>query len=167
MKVKLEERYREFYTIEDLDAAKRVIAVERQDDEETPEGWAGYAAREAMRNCSGYVKRIIEASARTAKNMRVWNEYGEETKDLDVWIEALAETSEGFLKIGAYLSDIWQTGAEEYKHRMYIERYTLKEQPKQTAHAGRLSGQDGNLSADDGKPTQKTARKGNYERKTI
>ena len=31
--------------------------------------------------------------------------------------------------------------------------------PKQTAHAGRLSGQDGNLSADDGKPTQKTARK--------
>jgi hypothetical protein len=36
----------------------------------------------------------------------------------------------------------------------------INKQPKQTAHLGRLSGQDGNLSADDGKPTQKTARKG-------
>lgn len=125
MKVKLEERYREFYTLEDLTAAKKVIAYEREDEETAP-GWAEYAAREAIYDNRGFVRRIIEASARTAKNCRVWDAFGEGTRNIDIWVEALAETSDGFIKLGAYLTDIWQTGAERYTDKMYIERYTLE-----------------------------------------
>ena len=123
MKVRLEESYRKLYTLEELDAAKRVIKMEKEDDEETAKGWAEYAVREALKGTGDFPREVITAEARTALNCRAWDAYGEGTGKMDVFIEALAETAEGFVKIGAYLSDIWQTGAEEYKHHMYIQRY--------------------------------------------
>ena len=43
---------------------------------------------------------------------------------MDIWISAIAKTGLGFIVIGAYLSDIWQTGAERYADNMYIKYYT-------------------------------------------
>lgn len=121
MKVKLEDRYREFYTLEDLDHARAVIASEKE-DEETPAGWLAYAAREVAKDQLWFVSRIIEASAHTARNRFAWNAYGE-TGNMDIWIEGLAETDDGFLKVGAYLTDIWQTGSVDYRDRLYSVRY--------------------------------------------
>ncbi len=127
MKVSLEKDYKKFYTIEDLERAKMVIASEKE-DEETVKGWAEYAAREALKGTRDYLAEVIKAEARTAKNCRVWNAYGASaefsSEDMDVWIDFTAETDYGFIKGGAYLSDIWQTGAVEYKHHMYIRYYT-------------------------------------------
>lgn len=120
MKVTLQKDYKALYTLEDLERAKMIIAEEKENDEETAKGWAAYAIREALKGTKHIDREIITATATTAKNYRVWNAYGDNTGDLDVWIEATAETSDGFAKIGAYLSDIWQSGAVEYKQYMYI-----------------------------------------------
>lgn len=127
MKVTLQKDYRKFYTFEDMDRAKAVIASEK-DDESTVASWAVYAINEVI----GYLRNrksadysfaeesdVIRATATTAKNCRAWNEYGEGTQDMDVWIEALAFTGDCFIEIGAYLSDIWGSGATPYSHHVY------------------------------------------------
>lgn len=119
MKVTLEKDYRKYYTLEDLDRAKAVIAAEKE-DEMSAKDWAVYAVGEALRNKDGSLWEILKAEATTAKNCRAWNRYGDDSADMDVYIRFLAETTEGFIRGGAYLSDIWETGATEYKQHMYI-----------------------------------------------
>lgn len=123
MKVTLEKNYKDIYTITDLEAAKMVITYEK-DDEDTAKGWAEYAVREALKGRNDALDHVIEADARTTKNSRAWELYGEGTRNFDVWITATAETSRGFVKIGACLSDIWQTGATTYKNHMFIQYFT-------------------------------------------
>ena len=119
MKVKLEERYKGIYTLDDLDRAKAVIKAEKE-DEMSAKDWAEYAAREALKGEDTSLVEVIRAEATTAKNCNAWNRYGDDSADMDVYIRFLAETTEGFIKGGAYLSDIWETGATEYKRHMYI-----------------------------------------------
>lgn len=122
MKVTLEKDYRKFYTLEDLDHAKAVIAYEKEEDDETAKGWAVYAVNEALEGTNDRCVEVVKADARTAKNCRLWNGYGD-TGNMDIWIEALAKTDDGYIEIGAYLSDIFQTGAMEYKRHMWIQRF--------------------------------------------
>ncbi len=127
MKVKLEEKYRRYYTLEELDIAKEIIRQEKEDDEYTAKDWAEYAVREALKDENGnnidYLTKVITAEATTAKNCRAHDAYTSESGNMDVWIEATAKTYDGFIEVGAYLSDIWQTGAERYKDHMYINYY--------------------------------------------
>lgn len=134
MKVTLQKDYRKYYTFEDLDRAKLVIQSEKED--ECPiESCAVWAVNEVL----GYLNRtkstdytfaeetdIIKATARTAKNCRAWNAYGEGTQDMDVWIEAFAFTGNCFVEIGAYLSDIWGTGGTPYAHHVYYRVFAEK-----------------------------------------
>ena len=119
MKVTLEKDYRKYYTLDDLDRAKAVIKAEKE-DEMSAKDWAEYAAREALRGEEASLVEVIRAEATTAKNCNAWNRYGDDSADMDVWISFVAETTVGFVKGGAYLSDIWDTGAVEYKQHMYI-----------------------------------------------
>lgn len=122
MKVTLEKDYRKYYTLEDLDRAKMVIGFEKE-DEETAYGWAKYAVNEALKGTDDYFRRIIEAKAETARNCRAWNAYGNGTETMDVWISGIAKTYKGFLEFGAYLTDIWNTGLDDYRKRMWIAYY--------------------------------------------
>lgn len=122
MKVRLEDRYKDFYTVRDLERARKIIKEEKE-DEETVKGWAEYAVREALQGTDDYMTDILKADARTAKNQRAWDSYFEGSDDMDVWITAIAETRYGFIKIGAYLSDIWSTGVISYKEYMHIEYF--------------------------------------------
>lgn len=124
MKVTLEKDYRRFYTLEDMDHAKEVIKCEK-DDESTVKSWAVYAANEALKHYTGgkpydYFDEsgILQASARTAKNRRVWNLYGE-TGNMDVWIDFTAWSGTRFIVGGAYLSDIFNSGPIDYGQHMY------------------------------------------------
>ncbi|MBR5678686.1 MAG: hypothetical protein IKX20_11210 [Paludibacteraceae bacterium] len=123
MKVTLPKNYKEYYTIYQVEQMKAVIAAEK-DDEETIKGWAEYAVNEALKDDPHYIVEVYKATAETCLNNKVWNAYGEDTGIVDVWIEAVAETSEGFVKVGAYLSDIWQSGAVDYRNRLYVEKYS-------------------------------------------
>lgn len=119
MKVTLEKDYRKYYTLDDLDRAKAVIKAEKE-DEMSAKDWAEYAAREALRGEDESLVEVIKAEATTAKNCNAWNRYSDESADMDVYIRFLAETTKGFIQGGAYLSNIWETGATEYKRHMYI-----------------------------------------------
>ena len=122
MRVKLEKNYKDHYTISDLERAKAIIALEKE-DEMTIKEWTEYAVREALKGKDDYFVEILKAEARTAKNCRAWNLYNEESQDMDIWLKATAETDKGFIKIGAYLSDIWQTGAIDYTDKMFIQYF--------------------------------------------
>ena len=122
MKVKLEKNYKDHYTLSDLERARFIINYEKE-DEYTVKDWAEYALREALKGKFDWLREVLKAEARTAKNCRAWNLYSDDSADMDVWIDATAETSYGFIKVGAYLSDIWQTGATEYQDKMYIRYF--------------------------------------------
>lgn len=122
MRVKLEKNYKDHYTIADLERAKEVIAYEKE-DEMTIKGWVEYAVREALKDTYDYTTEILKAEAHTAKNYRAWNNYTDTSEDMDVWVSGVAETARGFIKIGAYLSDIWQTGANDYADKMFIQYF--------------------------------------------
>ena len=95
---------------------------------DTPAGWLAYAVNEFYKDRFDLgLERIIEAKAETAKNNRAWNLYGnadDETENMDVWISGLAKTYTGYIEIGAYLSDIWQTGATPYKEHIFAIEYS-------------------------------------------
>lgn len=122
MKIKMHKEYKKIFTICDVERAKEIIN-ELKDDGMTTKEWAEMAVREAIKDKDDFFERIIEATAETAKNCRTWNAYNNDSCDIDVWIEATAETAFGFVKIGAYLTDIWQTGAVDYANHMYIRYY--------------------------------------------
>lgn len=124
MKVKLEDGYKDYYTLSDLEKAKAVIKF-MKDDESSVKEYAEYALNEALRDADIYSMGIITAEASTAKNSRgrAWDAYGEDTGSMDVWVEALAKTNEGYIEIGAYLTDIWQTGDDHYSNNMFIRRF--------------------------------------------
>ena len=133
MKVTLDKGYRDHYTLSDLDRAKEIIKSLREDDTSTTEDYARSAATEALKGVPGivnengytddYVIEIIRAKARTAKNYRIWGGYSEDSQDMDVWVEGIAKTYRGYLEFGAYLTDIWSTGLEDYNQHMYIRYY--------------------------------------------
>lgn len=120
--------YKKYMTISEVEAAKAMIREQRE-DEETAVGWAEYAVREALKDTNDYLERVIEAKAEINRNCRVWNAYNPDSGKLDIWIEATARTDKGFIIIGAYLSDIWQSGATPYKQHMWI-RYFSEENRK-------------------------------------
>ena len=131
MKINFPKDYKRFFTLEDLDACKVVKAMQK--DDETPvKDWAEYAVNEGLWNgdgvCGGdYCVKVLEVSAEYARNNRIYNAYGDGSGNMDIWITAAARTTNGFIEIGAYLSDIWQTGATPYKEHMFVQVYTRKQ----------------------------------------
>lgn len=135
MKVALEKGYRKHYTLEDLEIAKKIIQWEKEDGMSAKD-WAEMAIREALKGTGDYLKECLKAEAHTAKNCRAndnyWpSEYNEDgvwiegSHNMDVWIGATAQTDNGFIIVGAYLTDIWNTGAAEYKQHMYIRYFKV------------------------------------------
>ena len=127
-KVQLENGYKDYYSIADVERAKAVIKYEKDNDTETAKGWAEMAVIEALKTIDGrdWHMETLKAEAHTSRNRNAWNVYGEDTQQMDVWIDATARTGKGFIMVGAYLSDIWQIGAEEITDRMYIRYFTEK-----------------------------------------
>lgn len=123
MKVSLDKGYEKYFTIEDLGRAKEVIKYEKENDGFTAKDWAEYAVKEALRGTDDWLDKIVSAEAYATKNRRVLDAYGDDTGTIDVWVEAVAKTAFGYIEIGAYLSDIWDTGDTPYKEHMYIRYY--------------------------------------------
>jgi hypothetical protein len=122
MKVKLEERYKDIYTLSELETAKRIIK-EVKEDTETAKGYAVYAATEALKNTTDSVVEVLKAEAHTALNCRVYDAYFEGSGRMDVWVNFTVQTCNGFIIGGAYLTDIYGSGAVNYKDHMYIKMF--------------------------------------------
>ena len=128
MKVTLPDNYKDIYTVNELTQAKAVIACMRDDDYPIKE-YAAMAAREAL-TCvapTDYMRNILTATAETAKNSRLeYDQMGDGCGWFDVWLDFIAETSDGFIKGGAYLSDIYGIGAVNIRSHMFLHYYTEK-----------------------------------------
>ena len=125
MKVNLTAEMKKFITVAEMPAVKKVMQYEEENDEWTVQEWAKMAARLVFDDNGA---KVIEATARIAKNQRVWDAFDEETRDIDVWIEftAFSEYRSSFIIAGVYLTDLWQLtkdNADEIKSHMYIRRF--------------------------------------------
>lgn len=122
MKVNLDKDYKTMYTVAEVAEAKKIIS-QMKEDESSAADMAEYAIREALKDKNDYLREVLKATATITKNYRAWNNYNENSGQLDVWVEATAETEKGFIKVGACLTDIWQTGATDYSNFMYIQYF--------------------------------------------
>ena len=125
MKVNLTAEMKKFITVAEMPAVKKVMQYEKENEEWTVQEWAKMAARLVFDDNGA---KVIEATARIAKNQRVWDAFDEETRDIDVWIEftAFSEYRSSFIIAGVYLTDLWQLtkdNADEIKSHMYIRRF--------------------------------------------
>lgn len=126
MKVTITADAKRIITIAEMPIVKRIIA-ECKEDETTAREYAAIAARMITGdNCV----EVIKAEAQIAKNCRIYNQYGEDSADFDIWIDfrAYSEYKDRFIIAGAYLSDICNICGiseidEEIKDHMYIRSF--------------------------------------------
>lgn len=126
MKVILTKESKQNIKASQLDAAKSIIRMCR-DDESSAADYATYAVNCIMHDKMDWCESILKCSAEIAPNSRVWGLWGNETENLDVWIEGIAECSRCLVRFGAYLSDIWSISGDnagELSERMYKKIYT-------------------------------------------
>lgn len=121
MKIKFGAEQKKIVTVAELPIVKRIMAEMKEDD-----GLKEYAEMAARIASGGSCEKVYECSAEIAKNRRVYEQWGDGSGNLDIWIEAAALTSEGFVIFGIYLSDVWSiTGdnADEIRSHMYIRKF--------------------------------------------
>lgn len=128
MKVTLPKDYRKTFTLEDMDIARRIIRDMKEDDT-TPTWYAevalGHWIFKRLKNRDG-VYEVLRATAEISKNRRSWEAYGEDTRQMDIWIEAVAKTFDGYLELGAYLTDINGIAPNtDFTDHMYARYYTV------------------------------------------
>ena len=112
MKVGFDKDYRKLFTLEDIEHTKNV-QKDLAEDTMKPAEYLKMAANEFLKNKrSDYAVEVLSAKAVFAKNGRVFDAYND-AGHMDVWIEGVVETGMGFLKCGAYLTDIWQIGGTD------------------------------------------------------
>lgn len=126
MKVKVTKEAKNFLTVAEMPVVNQMIA-EMKDDENTAKDYAIYAARLIT---GDNATEIISATAEIERNYRVYNQYGEDSGNLDIWIDfrAFSDWKNCFIIGGAYLSDICQICGdqeinEELKTQMYIRKF--------------------------------------------
>ena len=123
MKVKFGNEQKKFITVAQLPAVRHIIESMR---EENLKDYAEMAANIA-RGFGGSME-ILKAEAEIAGNARVWNAFGDETENLDIWITVYAYNSyDGFYEIGVYLTDLWAYYSDirdEILSHMFVMHFT-------------------------------------------
>ena len=138
MKVTIKKESLDYLTVNEYEHAKKIVKDERE-DEMPIKDYAEMAAR-AILNSGCYatkkndgVREVFKAEASITRDGSTdWDRFGEGCGRLNVWIEAVAETFDGFLKYGFLLSDVWDLdGSEQMNERLahnsYVRYFTEKE----------------------------------------
>lgn len=123
MKISITEESKKYLTVEEHEIAKRIVKEFKAAESETVEDYA----RQAVCIVAGNVGEVLKAKASMARNSRAYNFFATDAGMLDIWFDITASTENGFVIIGAYLSDLWQaTGEnnEELASHMYIRKFT-------------------------------------------
>lgn len=123
MKVTMMDGYKDYMTVREVEAAREIIAQEKEDDMSAKDA-AEMLVREVLKNKNDFLCEVLKASAKATNNCRTWNAFSDHSGHADIWVDATAETAEGFVKCGAYLTDIWQTGAEDYSMHTFVQYFT-------------------------------------------
>lgn len=136
MKVTIKKESLDILTVNEHEHAKQIVRDMRE-DEMPLNDYAEFAANAILGSGiygkNDVLREILKASACITRDSATdYNRFGEGCGFLNVWIEAVAETYDGFLKFGCLLSDIWNLdGSVETKNALvdhaYIRYYTEKE----------------------------------------
>lgn len=125
MKVKVTETSKKCINLADVPAMESVIEM-MENDASTLREYADTAIRIIYNELVSDVK-ILDADAEIAKNCRIWNRFSEESKDVDVFIRAIAFVDKReFIQIGAYITDIWDLNEKtnaEIAARIYTRKF--------------------------------------------
>lgn len=128
MKVIIKKESLDILTVNEHEHAKQIVR-DMRDDEMPLNDYAEYAAN-AIIGSGRFGKRdvlrgILKASASIARDSSTeYDRFGEGCGFLNVWIEAIAETYDGFIKFGCLLSDIWDLdGSAESKSALCNHAY--------------------------------------------
>ena len=111
MKVTIKKEYLDILTVNEYEHAKQIIR-DMKEDEMPLTDYAEMAAN-AIIGSGRYgkhdvLREILKASASITRDIATeCGRFGDECGYLNVWIEATAETYDGFVKFGCLLSDIW------------------------------------------------------------
>jgi hypothetical protein len=122
VKISITEESKKYLTVEEHEIAKRIVKEFKAAGSEELQDYA----RQAAYIAAGSVNEVLKASASIARNNRAYNALATDTGMLDVWFDVTASTADGFVIVGACLSDLWQaTGdnSEEIASHMYIRRF--------------------------------------------
>lgn len=117
MKVQITKEDKKWLTLAQAKYARQIV-LECKEDTTSAAEYAAIAT-EAIMPCINaeyhthdYFESILKASASICENRRTEFDYfGDGTEYLNIWISITAETSEGFIKFGALLTDIWNIPA--------------------------------------------------------
>lgn len=132
MKVKFERNYKMFYTVEEYEQAKAVIAYEKENDDFTPKDWAEYALT-ALCSYHGWSSDdVIEAHAVTCKGKPSAYEYfGEGSGHMGIKIEGIGRIynkGTAYVEFSGFLSDIAKVGDEtQFNGSMVYYRLFLEQ----------------------------------------
>jgi len=122
MKVTITKEAKQYIYASEMPTCNTIIKSFK-DDEWSSAQYADMAAREWLRESDydDYVVNVLTATSTMSKNCRVWDALGDGTHTLDIWTEATVETTNGFLKIGFYITDVWQiTGLDDDDTAQYM-----------------------------------------------
>ena len=117
MKVNMTSDSKRIVTVEEMPAAREIIR-QMKADENSAADYIRYAVNALGNGC----EKVYEASAEIAKNCRIWDAYGSGTGTLDVLIKATARTWNGFVEIGAYITDLWNISDDNSQSEHFFVR---------------------------------------------
>lgn len=123
MKVTLPKDYRQYFTLDDLDRAKAVIASFKEDTTTLKE-LAESAVSEALRGEKyGWCEEVLKVEAHVGKNNRIPLDYFTDgSLNFDVYIDFTAQwggVCGGYIKGTASVYDIWNAPTEYRQHMYY------------------------------------------------
>lgn len=125
MKVTLSDKSKKLVTLAEMPIVRKMIEQLATEDTSSAAEYVSMVAALPFGRYSA-VKKVYDAKASISKNCRVNDYYAENSGNLDVWIDFTAQTTDGFVVGGAYLSDIWSLGAEtreEVLSNMYVKKF--------------------------------------------
>lgn len=126
MKITLTDDVKNILSMNDADAVKSI----QQQFKKESFSWEAESAISLAAGRKCILPKVISISAEIMKNRRVWDYYGTETHDIDIWLTATAyDIIGGFYIVSFYLSDIWQLcsddeSREATRRHMYIRHFT-------------------------------------------
>lgn len=126
IKLKIDEDSKKVLTLSDMPAVKRTVKYYKENEDAL--SWS----LDTLKNMFD-ASEIIKSAASISKNCRVYNYFDDDSRNIDIWINATfySNYSRGvkggaFYKVGAYLTDIEKSTGdnwEELKGHMYIRRF--------------------------------------------
>lgn len=119
MKVTMPKDYKEYFTIKDVETARKVIAEVKTWDFTD---WTNYAVSDVLPN-GVFFEKTLEVNYEICRDLATNDAYFNGSGHIDIWLEATAETTEGFCKIGALLSEVWAVGGDNHLTRYNFRRF--------------------------------------------